>query len=118
MVTRPTQKEAEDYYVYYAEEMADAAGVDYLMEGRKNTHSLPPALMPAMRRRMASGLGTYPIVGSPDHVAETFAKLNRAGLDGMAFGLVNFIDELPFFASEVLPRMERLGLREKHRVAA
>lgn len=118
VVTRPTQKEAEDYYVYYAEEMADAAGVDYLMEGRKNTRSLPPELMPQMRRRLASGLGTFPIVGSPDHVADTFDKLSRAGLDGMAFGLVNYLDELPFFAGEVLPRMERLGLRAPHRVAA
>ena len=118
VVTRATQKEAEDYYVYYAEEKADAAGVDYLMEGRKNTQSLPAELMPKMRRRMASGLGTYPIVGSPDHVAQTFAKLNRAGLDGMAFGLVNFIDELPFFAAEVLPRMEWLGLRETRLAAA
>ena len=118
VVTRPTQKEAEDYHVYYAEEMADAAGVDYLMAGRKNTLSLPPEMMPAMRRRLASGLGTYPIVGSPDHVAATFHKLNQAGLDGMAFGLVNYIDELPYFAAEVLPRMERLGLREAHRAAA
>jgi hypothetical protein len=31
----------------------------------------------------------------------------------MAFGLVNYLNELPFFAAEVLPRMERLGLRER-----
>jgi FMNH2-dependent dimethyl sulfone monooxygenase len=30
----------------------------------------------------------------------------------MAFGLVNYIDELPYFRDEVLPRMVRLGLRE------
>ena len=29
----------------------------------------------------------------------------------MAIGLVNDIDDFPFFRAEVLPRMERLGLR-------
>ena len=29
--------------------------------------------------------------------------------------LVNYIDELPFFCDEVLPRLERAGLREKPR---
>jgi hypothetical protein len=27
--------------------------------------------------------------------------------------LVNYIDELPFFCDEVLPRLQRVGLREK-----
>lgn len=35
----------------------------------------------------------------------------RCRLDGMAIGLVNDIDDFPFFRAEVLPRMERLGLR-------
>lgn len=47
----------------------------------------------------------------PDHVANTFKFLSDAGLDGMAIGLVNYIDDFPFFRAEVLPRMERLGLR-------
>jgi FMNH2-dependent dimethyl sulfone monooxygenase len=26
---------------------------------------------------------------------------------------VNYLDELPFFCDEVLPRLERMGLRDK-----
>jgi hypothetical protein len=37
--------------------------------------------------------------------------LHRAGIDGMALGFVDYISELPFFRDEVLPRMERAGLR-------
>ena len=48
---------------------------------------------------------------SPERVANTFKFLSDAGLDGMAIGLVNYIDDFPFFRAEVLPRMERLGLR-------
>ena len=40
-----------------------------------------------------------------------FKFLSDAGLNGMAFGLVNYIDDFTFFRTEVLPRMERLGLR-------
>jgi hypothetical protein len=36
---------------------------------------------------------------------------NSAGFDGLAIGFHNPLDELPYFAQEVLPRMERLGLR-------
>jgi FMNH2-dependent dimethyl sulfone monooxygenase len=31
--------------------------------------------------------------------------------------LINYLDELPFFCDEVLPRLERMGLREKRRRA-
>ena len=35
------------------------------------------------------------------------------GLTGIAVSFVNYLDELPYFCAEVLPRLERLGLREK-----
>ena len=58
-------------------------------------------------------MGGLPIVGDPDHVAEHLVDLSRAGLTGIAISLVNYLDELPFFCGEVLPRLERAGLREK-----
>ena len=112
IVCRPTQKEAEDYYEYYAVEKADQESVDYLMNIRSEGRSLPPELMPQMRKRLASGIGTVPIVGSPDFVAGTFHRMCEAGLNGMAFGLVNYLQELPYFVEEVLPRMVRLGIRQ------
>jgi hypothetical protein len=30
---------------------------------------------------------------------------------------VNYLDELPFFCAEVLPRLQRLGVREQSRAA-
>ena len=57
-------------------------------------------------------MGGLPIVGDPDHVASQLIDLSKAGLTGVAVSLVNYIDELPFFCDEVLPRLERVGLRE------
>jgi alkanesulfonate monooxygenase SsuD/methylene tetrahydromethanopterin reductase-like flavin-dependent oxidoreductase (luciferase family) len=60
-------------------------------------------------------MGGLPIVGDPDHIASQLIDLSKAGLTGVAVSLVNYVDELPFFCEEVLPRLERAGLREKER---
>src|SRR5262249_47021926 len=39
--------------------------------------------------------------------------LSKAGLTGVALSPVNYVDELPFFCDDVLPRHECAGLREK-----
>ena len=113
MVCRPTQKEAEEHYRYYVHDMGDWEGAEHLLQLRRSQQqSVPPDRLAAIRERLVSGLATYPVVGSPDQVAETFGRLKDSGIDGMAFGLVNYIDKLPFVRDELLPRMERLGLRE------
>ncbi|HEY4404523.1 MAG TPA: LLM class flavin-dependent oxidoreductase, partial [Xanthobacteraceae bacterium] len=53
-----------------------------------------------------------PIVGDPDFVAKQLADLSQAGLTGIGVSLVNYTDELPYFCDEVLPRLERMGVRE------
>ena len=47
-----------------------------------------------------------------DHVADELANISRAGVRGIAVSFVNYLDELPYFCAEVLPRLARLGLRE------
>jgi alkanesulfonate monooxygenase SsuD/methylene tetrahydromethanopterin reductase-like flavin-dependent oxidoreductase (luciferase family) len=41
-----------------------------------------------------------------------FKRIHDAGLDGIIISFVNYLDELPYFAQEVLPRLERMGIRE------
>jgi len=43
---------------------------------------------------------------------ETFVRLRSAGLDGLALGMINYVDDFPAIRDELLPRMQRLGLRE------
>jgi len=38
--------------------------------------------------------------------------VSGAGFSGIALGFINYLDELPYVCTEVLPRLERLGLRE------
>jgi len=44
--------------------------------------------------------------------ARSGQRLSDAGLDGMAISTVNYVQEMPIIQTEVLPRLERLGLRK------
>jgi len=66
-----------------------------------------------IRKHQANGMGGLPLVGDPDAVAREMARLTIAGLTGIAVSFVNYLDELPYFCAEVLPRLARLGLRAK-----
>ena len=65
-----------------------------------------------LRNHQANGMGGLPLVGDPDTVAQQMARLAEAGLAGIAVSFVNYLDELPYFCAEVLPRLARLGLRD------
>jgi len=64
-----------------------------------------------LREHQANGMGGLPLVGDPDMVAHGLANLSAAGLTGIAVSFVNYLDELPYFCAEVLPRLSRAGLR-------
>jgi alkanesulfonate monooxygenase SsuD/methylene tetrahydromethanopterin reductase-like flavin-dependent oxidoreductase (luciferase family) len=70
-----------------------------------------PVELTEARNRYANGLGGFTIIGDPDDVAGELAALHGAGLKGIAVSLVNYAQELPYFCTQVLPRLERMGLR-------
>lgn len=112
VVCRPTKKEAEDYYRYYSEENADWGAVDNLMRLQGlHAQSFPAEALRTMRGRFAAGHGTYPLVGDPDTVADELAKVSEAGFAGTTVSFVDYVKEFPYFRDEVLPRLERKGLR-------
>ncbi len=113
VVCRKTRKEAEEYHRYYAEEMGDWEAVDHLIAMNQiNSQSYSAEFFKAFRIRFAAGHGGFPMVGDADDVANALAQVNQAGFAGMCFSFVNYLAEFPYFRDEVLPRLERLGLRE------
>jgi FMNH2-dependent dimethyl sulfone monooxygenase len=115
LMCRPTRKEAEEYHHYIVHEMGDWEGAEHAVAIRTQGGglSIPPERLPAMKARFISGTGTFPVIGSYDDAAATLKRLAEAGLDGMAVGLVNYIRDMPMLRDEILPRLERLGLRER-----
>jgi FMNH2-dependent dimethyl sulfone monooxygenase len=64
------------------------------------------------RDRWVTGHGSYgPIMGTPDQVADEISRFADAGYSGLAFAFTNYRDELPYFAQEVIPRLEARGVR-------
>jgi alkanesulfonate monooxygenase SsuD/methylene tetrahydromethanopterin reductase-like flavin-dependent oxidoreductase (luciferase family) len=122
VVCRPTRKEADDYYYYFAEEMADREALDYHARQIRLKRSSDAAIAerPMLNKysrttgKTYAGAypGIYPLVGTPDEIVEEMEQLQKAGLSGAAIVFLNYLNEMPYFIQEVMPRMERAGLRE------
>src|SRR5581483_6518215 len=118
IICRPTQAEAADF-VNYVVEHADVGAVGHLadLHARDAKDRID---VEGIRRRSGEGpverrvlaRGSYCAIGDPDWVAEELARLHGAGFDGLVLNFVDYLDEFPYFAQEVLPRLERLGLRQ------
>jgi FMNH2-dependent dimethyl sulfone monooxygenase len=117
IVCRPTNREANDYYRWFADENADWAAVEHMFDiGKQHQSSAhKDGSTDRTRMRFAAGYGSYPLIGTPDEIAAEIALISAAGFTGFAAGLVNYLDEFPYIQTEVLPRLERLGLRSPER---
>ena len=76
-----------------------------------HARSFPAEHYQRFRERFTSGHGGYPVVGTPDQVADELGRIAETGMTGLAFGFVDFLAELPYFCDEVLPRLEAKGVR-------
>jgi dimethylsulfone monooxygenase len=114
LICRPTRKEAEEYYHHIVYETGDWEAAEHAAAIRTAGRTTPLAALQGLKERLISGLGTYPVVGSYDDVVATFKRLSECGLNGMAVGLVNYINDFPALRDEVLPRMVKQGLRCVH----
>jgi dimethylsulfone monooxygenase len=109
---RPSTREAGDYYRHAIIDNADWAAVENILAMKDVTpqnHSV--AEFQRIRNHQANGMGGLPLVGDPDTIAADLIRLAESGLKGIAISFVNYLDELPYFCAEVMPRMQRAGLR-------
>ena len=112
IVCRPTQKEADEFHKYYAEDNADWAAVDNIINLMfQHAQSFPPEMLQGLRKRFAGGHGGVPLVGTPEVVAKGLIDLYKAGFAGTTLSFVNYAEELPYFAETVLPLLEAEGIR-------
>ncbi len=112
VVCRPTQAEAEDAYDRYALHEADHVAVNNHMAGKKQfSHSHDERAYRDYRQRFAGGAGSYPLIGTPERIAETLAEIAAEGWSGAALSFLNYTDELPFFIERVFPLLKESGLK-------
>jgi dimethylsulfone monooxygenase len=124
IVCRPTRKEAQEWLHYYAVEQVDHEALEYFRRQKATTLSSSTAagvsaadkallnsVKPIERKYPGLFPTMYPLIGSPDDLVDEFRKLASVGVAGSTLVFLNYLQELPYFVQEVLPRMERAGLR-------
>ena len=112
VVCRPSQDEAEAYYEHYAVAEQDTVSVDKYMKAKQTFSGSHDADAYRLhRKRFAGGAGTYPLVGTPQHIVAEMLRMAEAGFAGTTVRFVNFKDELPYFIETVLPLLRDAGLR-------
>jgi alkanesulfonate monooxygenase SsuD/methylene tetrahydromethanopterin reductase-like flavin-dependent oxidoreductase (luciferase family) len=119
VLCRPTQSEADDYIAYLVDH-ADWGALGHLAQLHADDARTRTDEEGVHRRRGEGPIerqvlarGAYCAIGTPDHVASELVRLHNVGFDGLVLNFVNYLDELPYFAQEVLPRLEHAGLRQR-----
>jgi alkanesulfonate monooxygenase SsuD/methylene tetrahydromethanopterin reductase-like flavin-dependent oxidoreductase (luciferase family) len=117
VICRPSQREADEYIGYLVEH-ADWGALGHLSELHANDARDRTDSEGVYRRRgddpverQVLARGSYCAIGDPDHVASELLRLHAVGFDGLVLNFVQYLQELPYFAQEVLPRLERFGVR-------
>jgi FMNH2-dependent dimethyl sulfone monooxygenase len=62
-------------------------------------------------RQRGLGGGNIQIIGGPEKVADSIARLKAAGIDGVQLSFFDFAPDLKLFGETVLPLLKARGLR-------
>ena len=112
IVCRPTLGEARDFFHYWTHDTADWGAADYMLALKGVKRADDPEGYDRRRQALIHGQSGFPMIGTPDDVANDLERISKAGFTGIGFSFLNYLTELPYFAQEVLPRLHRKGLRE------
>ena len=104
VVCKKNNIEAKKYYDDYSKKKIDIKAVEnfsnILSKNPKN--KILKSLQELNKQKMAGGIGSYPIVGSPKEVIKEFNEIKKSGVDGVVMSFLNFKDEIKFFTEKVL----------------
>jgi FMNH2-dependent dimethyl sulfone monooxygenase len=108
IVARPTRAEALAYY----QAIMDHADLESIANftGRHAGGDSQSWLEHSARGRAVGG--HLHVIGSPAEVADQLGQLHEAGIDGVQITFYDYLPELEFFGQEVVPLLEKAGLRE------
>ena len=112
VVLKDTMNEAQDYAHDYIVTQGDDAPVENIIRNNAiDAKAMPPEAAAKLAYALKAGFAGYPLVGDADHIARLFADLSDAGVDGFLLTWLDYEGGLDRFGREVLPRLEKAGLR-------
>ncbi|GAB3570861.1 LLM class flavin-dependent oxidoreductase [Spelaeicoccus albus] len=111
VVCADTEQEAHDLVRRWsgidADEVAVRNAIDWTMGGTR----MPPEQHRQLAGAVASTMAGYPLIGTAERISEALAQLSAAGIDGVALTMMNYEAGVPRFIDEVLPILEKNGVR-------
>ena len=112
VLCRPTEQEARDYLRYVVDERGDWEAIDTLAKiMRVDDPNAPLEVRQQQKRRLMTGFGGYPLVGTPEQIVDELGAISRDGIDGIVISWVNYQDELRQFIDQIMPLLVQAGLR-------
>ena len=106
-----TREEAEERLNYAAVQHEDRASVDGWSSGIA-TESRTLTNEAVKFSRLTVAMGGTPIIGTAAEIVDQLEALSEKGIDGMLTAWFDFDDGVKRFSEEVLPLLEKRGLRE------
>ena len=111
VICRPTQEEAEAERKRILDN-ADWAATENLTNLQiAHAHSFPHDLLVQIKEGMALGHGGFPLIGTPEKVAEGIMSLHEAGFRGTTLSFLDYAEEFPYFRDNVMPILAEKGIR-------
>lgn len=113
---RPSRSEADDYYREVIEVDGDLVAAANLLDtftAESGSQSQDPELRLAYLRNMMAGYSGFPVVGTPADIADFLEAMADAGLAGATLSWPDYSAGLAMLGTEILPLLERRGLRSK-----
>lgn len=112
LVCRESRDEAERFVRWYVDEHGDLeAATNALATMSLESEVLGEQVWQEMRRGFIAGSGGVALVGTPDDIANRLEEMSQAGVDGCLLVCAEWTNELSVLGAEVLPLLERRGLR-------
>lgn len=91
-------------------EDADVPAVNNAIDWTMGAHMSDESRQ-AMIPALASTMAGYPLIGSAETVTAEIGRLAEAGIDGVCHTFMSYEQGVPRFIDEVLPLVERAGIR-------
>ena len=104
IVCKKTDKQAIEYYDDYSKHKIDKVAVSNFSTiiAKNPKNKILKSIQKNNLQKMAGGIGSYPIIGSPKKVISELDKIKNAGIDGVMVSFLNYKDEIKFFTQKVL----------------
>lgn len=111
VVCRDTEDEAKRDFQHIID-MGDRDCADNVMKVLGMQSESFASQIATYQERFIAGWGGYPIVGTPEQVVEEMQRIHGVGgMDGMIIGMLDYHEEMDYFADSVMPLLKQVGLR-------